>query len=158
MVFLTYKTYSFSLLFSSSTTSFSNYPLCWVISLWTKSWSPKIQEKKRWETTYMEITTMPQIKITPTTLLMMVKFNRKCNFITQSEMKSTIRIKELPHQKDLTALSEGSQICHWGNLRPVSGRKLNLNIIDINKERSTKQNYKNKFRAKQPIKEKFPSS
>ena len=85
--FLTYKTYSFSLLFSSSTTSFSNYPLCWVISLWTNSWSPKIQEKKRWETTYMEITTKPQIKITPTTLLMMVKFNRKCNFITQSEMK-----------------------------------------------------------------------
>jgi len=35
----------------------------------------------------MEITTKPQIKITPTTLLMMVKFNRKCNFITQSEMK-----------------------------------------------------------------------
>lgn len=87
MVFLAYKTYSFSLLFSSSTTSFSNYPLCWVISLWTNSWSPKIQEKKRWETTYMEITTMPQINITPTTLLMMVKFNRKRNFITQSEMK-----------------------------------------------------------------------
>lgn len=38
---------------------------------------------------------MPQIKIIPTTLLMMVKFNRKCNFITQSEMKMNNQDKRI---------------------------------------------------------------
>lgn len=36
----------------------------------------------------------------------------------------------LPHQKDLTVLSEGCQICQQGSLRPVAGRKTNYNPIE----------------------------
>lgn len=43
-----------------------------------------------------------------------------------------MKMYNIPHQKDLTVLSEGCQICrHQGSLRPVAGRKTNYNSIEI---------------------------